>query len=215
MKLDLLETAQILRIFKSSPLKNSRADPDRPLAAKFYGIRASKDLDPTAITALSEAWKNILSKERNNIHSTLFPSSSPLACFVFFDCLLPSHKPVTRKDTKEVVKKVHTSKKLSEVLVNYPPPPAPPNQGIVTVTRYDYNMLDPGEFLNDTIIEFYLKCITLLKSLLVTLSSICSPPLFPLSPSSLPPLSPSPLPSLLFLFFDGISYSLSMHARRA
>jgi len=41
-------------------------------------------------------------------------------------------------------------------LFTYPPPPA---VGGITVTNEDLYCLNDGEFLNDVIIEFYIKCV--------------------------------------------------------
>lgn len=39
-------------------------------------------------------------------------------------------------------------------MIQYPPPPY---RGRITVTKEDLACLDAGEFLNDVIIDFYLK----------------------------------------------------------
>ena len=39
-------------------------------------------------------------------------------------------------------------------LITFPPPPAP---GGIQVTNEDLSCLEEGEFLNDVIIDFYLK----------------------------------------------------------
>lgn len=42
-------------------------------------------------------------------------------------------------------------------LIQFPPPPL---KGGITVTMEDLQCLDSGQFLNDVIIDFYLKCVT-------------------------------------------------------
>ncbi|XP_024918183.1 sentrin-specific protease 7-like isoform X4 [Cynoglossus semilaevis] len=48
--------------------------------------------------------------------------------------------------------------KLPNRLIQYPPPPS---KGSITVTKEDLACLDAGEFLNDVIIDFYLKFLLL------------------------------------------------------
>ena len=45
--------------------------------------------------------------------------------------------------------------------------------GAVNVTRGDLKRLDPGQYLNDTIIEFGLKCVDLHHSLGCPLLTLC------------------------------------------
>ncbi len=53
---------------------------------------------------------------------------------------------------------------LNKVLIVFPPPPYnPPYPSVVHITQEDYLRLEPGEFLNDSIIEFYMKCITVMS----------------------------------------------------
>lgn len=47
-------------------------------------------------------------------------------------------------------------------LIQFPPPPL---KGGITVTMEDLQCLDSGEFLNDVIIDFYLKSVTSFCSL--------------------------------------------------
>lgn len=47
-----------------------------------------------------------------------------------------------------------------EKLIVYPPPPA---KGGISVTNEDLHCLNEGEFLNDVIIDFYLKYLVLEK----------------------------------------------------
>jgi len=48
-------------------------------------------------------------------------------------------------------------------LLVYPPPPA---KGGISVTNEDLHCLNDGEFLNDVIIDFYLKSLSLFQSIL-------------------------------------------------
>lgn len=58
--------------------------------------------------------------------------------------------PLTRRPTEDEIQKVAT----------YPPPP---QTGGITITTEDMCCLEPGEFLNDVIIDFYLKYVVLEK----------------------------------------------------
>ena len=50
--------------------------------------------------------------------------------------------------------------KVDEAYVTYPPPGTPKSsEGSISIPRSDLDLLEPGEWLNDTIIDFYLRYI--------------------------------------------------------
>ena len=56
----------------------------------------------------------------------------------------------------------YSKKKAPKKLFSYPPPDPKervkgPVPGAVTITDEDLSLLEPNEFLNDNIIEFYMK----------------------------------------------------------
>ncbi len=65
-----------------------------------------------------------------------------------------SDRPVTRSQKR--------AKTRSRKLFSFPPPPS---KGAVEITEEDVKLLEPEEFLNDNIIEFYLKYVGLTSDL--------------------------------------------------